>query len=233
MVFPLRAPKVNSCRYSWAFEFLWRMQSFSSSCQPKSDPQLWGRGCGRLICQVADSCAPQVLRIHRFLVCGPQGFITAPHPPLSSPWFIIQKTKFQSPARLQKGYSLVGIWARTSSLYTDFQYPLPAFSTVSLIPLPSFLTSASHFVPHRGSARWTKSLHAGTLCLQTVRLGLFYQLVNYSSSLCLLPTFIYCGLELQTTPRFIRLRVLFYVFGFWRRGKDTICPDLAILKLQI
>lgn len=150
MVFLLRAPKVNSCRYSWAFEFLWRMQSFSSSCQPKSDPQLCGRGCGRLICQVADSCAPQVLRIHRFLVCGPQGFITAPHPPLSSPWFIIQKTKFQSPARLQKGYSLVGIWARTSSLYTDFQYPLPAFSTISLIPLPSFLTSASHFCSSQG-----------------------------------------------------------------------------------
>ena len=44
----------------------------------------------------------------------------------------------------------MGIWARTSSLYTDFQYPLPAFSTISLIPLPSFLTSASHFCSSQG-----------------------------------------------------------------------------------
>ena len=72
------------------------------------------------------------------------------HSPLSSPWFIIQETKFQSPARLLKVYSLVGIWARTTSLYTDFQYPLPAFRTISLTPLPSFLTSTSHSCSSQG-----------------------------------------------------------------------------------
>lgn len=49
-------------------------------------------------------------------------------PTLRPPWFIIQKTKFQFPARLGKGYSLVSIWARTTFPHMDFQNPLPVFS---------------------------------------------------------------------------------------------------------
>lgn len=135
LVFSPRSPKVSSDRYSRAVQFLQRIESRSSDRLPKD----------RCLASGGESGAGSPVRLQILALSVVLRASSLPSPLSGFPSSLSGKqTSCQSPVRLGKGYSSVGIWAKTTSRYIDFQNPPPPPSSapIPLASLPPFLSHA-------------------------------------------------------------------------------------------